>query len=120
MHYRAESEGVPRVNVSISFADQDWYTTLTRKATPMIQLEERALVAAGMSMLWVPQNRRAYPVYGHKGKAEYSLMNVFDCKVVGGMAVAALPEGEPRWVAHIRDNFCTPPIRAWLLMPILF
>ncbi|KAM0008112.1 hypothetical protein Hdeb2414_s0121g00803081 [Helianthus debilis subsp. tardiflorus] len=36
MHYRAESEGVPRVNVSISFADQDWYTTLTRKAFPMI------------------------------------------------------------------------------------
>ncbi|MFS7945307.1 hypothetical protein Hanom_Chr06g00522741 [Helianthus anomalus] len=36
MHYWAESEGVPRVNVSISYTDQDWYTTLTRKVTPII------------------------------------------------------------------------------------
>ncbi|KAF5808329.1 hypothetical protein HanXRQr2_Chr04g0144111 [Helianthus annuus] len=68
MHYRTESESVPQVNVSISYADQDWYTTLTQKVTPIIQLEERALVAAGMSMLWVLQNPRAYPVYGYKGK----------------------------------------------------
>ncbi|KAM0044442.1 hypothetical protein Hdeb2414_s0010g00353321 [Helianthus debilis subsp. tardiflorus] len=74
----------------------------------MIQLEERALVAAGMSMLWVPQNPRAYPFYGHKGKAGYSLMNVFDSKVTGGMAVAALLEGEPGWVDRIRDNFLHP------------
>ncbi|MFS7962329.1 hypothetical protein Hanom_Chr08g00725381 [Helianthus anomalus] len=67
MHYRSESEGVPWVNVSISYTDQDWYTTLTRKVTPIIQLEERALVAAGMSMLWAPQNPRAFPVYGYKG-----------------------------------------------------
>ncbi|MFS8023759.1 hypothetical protein Hanom_Chr16g01455311 [Helianthus anomalus] len=52
MRYRPESEGVPRVNVSISFADQDCYVTLTWKATPMIPLEEMALVAAGMSLLW--------------------------------------------------------------------
>ncbi|MFS7994542.1 hypothetical protein Hanom_Chr12g01107281 [Helianthus anomalus] len=71
------------------------------------KLEERALVAAGMSMLWVPQNPRAYPVYGHKGKG-YSLMNVFNPKVAGGMVVAALPEGEPGWVARIRDNFLHP------------
>ncbi|KAM0027740.1 hypothetical protein Hdeb2414_s0019g00543701 [Helianthus debilis subsp. tardiflorus] len=94
MHYRSESEGVPRVNVSIAFADKEWYMTLTWKATPMIQLEERTLVVTGMSMLWVPQNPRAYPVYAHKGKG-YCLMNVFDPKVAGGMAVAALPEGEP-------------------------
>ncbi|KAJ0694513.1 hypothetical protein HanPI659440_Chr15g0609651 [Helianthus annuus] len=107
MHYRSESEGVPRVNVSIAFTDEEWYKTLTRKATPMIQLEERALVAAGMSMLWVPQNPRAYPVYAHKGRG-YSLMNVFDPKVAGGMAVAAMPEGEPGWVNRIRDNFLHP------------
>ncbi|KAL9999808.1 hypothetical protein Hdeb2414_s0460g00898561 [Helianthus debilis subsp. tardiflorus] len=50
MHYRAGSEGVPKVNASIDFAEQDWYKTLIRKATPISQLEERALVGAGMSM----------------------------------------------------------------------
>ncbi|KAJ0851875.1 hypothetical protein HanRHA438_Chr14g0631841 [Helianthus annuus] len=107
MHYRSESEGVLRVAVSIAFADEDWYKTLSQRATPMIQLEEKALVAAGMSMLWVPRDPRAYPVYAHKGRG-YSLMNVFDPKVAGGMAVAALREGEPGWIARIRDNFLHP------------
>ncbi|MFS7938065.1 hypothetical protein Hanom_Chr05g00435121 [Helianthus anomalus] len=43
MHYRAKSEDVPHVNVSVDFTEQDWYTTLNRKVTPFIQLEERAL-----------------------------------------------------------------------------
>ncbi|MFS7947847.1 hypothetical protein Hanom_Chr06g00552991 [Helianthus anomalus] len=107
MHYRTKSAGVPRVNVSIAFADEEWYKTLTWKATPMIQLEERALVAAGKSMLWVPQNPRAYPMYAHKGRG-YSLMNAFDPKVAGGMAVVVLPEGELGWVARIRNNFLHP------------
>ncbi|MFS7990062.1 hypothetical protein Hanom_Chr11g01054391 [Helianthus anomalus] len=94
MSYRSESEGVPRVAVSIAFADEDWYKKLSRRATPMIQLDEKALVAAGMSMLWVPRDPRAYPVYAHKGKVRYSLMNVFNPKVAGGMDVAALPEEE--------------------------
>ncbi|KAJ0633696.1 hypothetical protein HanLR1_Chr17g0679801 [Helianthus annuus] len=108
MHYQSESEGVPRVAVSIAFADEDWYKTLSRRATLMIQLEERAPVAAGMSMLWVPRDPRAYLDYAHKGRAGYSLMNVFDSKVAGGMAVAALPKGEPGWVSRIRDNFLHP------------
>ncbi|KAM0070511.1 hypothetical protein Hdeb2414_s0001g00013991 [Helianthus debilis subsp. tardiflorus] len=54
MHYREESEGVHRVNVSINFAEQEWYKVLTRKVTSITQLEERVLVAAGMSMLWAP------------------------------------------------------------------
>ncbi|KAJ0678185.1 hypothetical protein HanOQP8_Chr12g0444971 [Helianthus annuus] len=108
MHYRSKSEGVPRVAVSIAFADEDWYKTLSRRATLMIQLEERAIVAAGTSMLWVPRDPRAYPVYAHKGKAGYSLVNVFDPKVAGGMAVAALHEGEPGWISRIRDNFLHP------------
>ncbi|MFS7945310.1 hypothetical protein Hanom_Chr06g00522771 [Helianthus anomalus] len=91
MHYRANSEGVPRVNVSISYTDQDW-----------------ALVAAGMSTLWVPQNPRAYPVYGYKGKAGYSLMNVFDPNVGDAMVVVVLPEDRPVWVDQIRDNFLHP------------
>ncbi|KAJ0668957.1 hypothetical protein HanPI659440_Chr17g0695561 [Helianthus annuus] len=107
MHYRSESDGVPRVAVSIAFADEDWYKTLSRRATLMIQLEERAPVAAGMSMLWVPRDPRAYLDYTHKGRG-YSMMNVFDSKVAGGMAVAALPKGEPGWVSRIRDNFLHP------------
>ncbi|KAJ0947067.1 hypothetical protein HanRHA438_Chr01g0011051 [Helianthus annuus] len=43
MHYRAESEGVPR-------------------------LKERDLVAVGLSMLWAPQNPRGFPIYGYQGK----------------------------------------------------
>ncbi|MFS7999140.1 hypothetical protein Hanom_Chr12g01162501 [Helianthus anomalus] len=57
-----------------------------------------------MSLFWVPRDPRAYPVYPHKGKG-YSLMNVFDPKVAGGMAMAALPEAEPVWTTRIRDNF---------------
>ncbi|KAJ0539992.1 hypothetical protein HanRHA438_Chr00c33g0855381 [Helianthus annuus] len=38
----------------------------------------------------------------------YNLMNVFDPKLVGGIAMAALLEGEPGWVARIRDNFLHP------------
>ncbi|KAJ0719512.1 hypothetical protein HanLR1_Chr08g0282581 [Helianthus annuus] len=105
MHYRSESEGVPRVNVSISYTDQDWYTTLTRKVTPIIQLEERALVAAGMSMLWTPQNPRAFPVYMYKGKAGYNIMIIFYPNVGGVMFVVALPENRPLWVDQIRGNF---------------
>ncbi|KAJ0606811.1 hypothetical protein HanHA89_Chr03g0089361 [Helianthus annuus] len=65
MHYRAESEGVTCVNVSMDFAEQEWYKVLTRKVTSIAQLEERALVGAGMSMLWAPQNPREVPVYGY-------------------------------------------------------
>ncbi|MFS8007469.1 hypothetical protein Hanom_Chr14g01261341 [Helianthus anomalus] len=50
------------------FVEQDWYKVLTRKATPISQLEERALAGAGMSMLWVPKNPRGIHVYGYQGK----------------------------------------------------
>ncbi|KAM0043787.1 hypothetical protein Hdeb2414_s0010g00345441 [Helianthus debilis subsp. tardiflorus] len=93
MHYRAESEEVPRVNVSVDFTEQEWHKVLTRKVTPIIQLEERTLVAVGMSMLCAPQNTRGFPIYGYQGKSGYSLMNVFD-PIVGG--------------AMIRDNFLHP------------
>ncbi|KAF5754025.1 hypothetical protein HanRHA438_Chr17g0797301 [Helianthus annuus] len=68
MHYRAEGEGVPKVNVPINFAEQDWYKTLIRKGTPISQHEERALVGADMSILWIPKNPRGVPVYGYQGK----------------------------------------------------
>ncbi|MFS7945306.1 hypothetical protein Hanom_Chr06g00522731 [Helianthus anomalus] len=61
-----------------------------------------------MSTLWAPQNPRAYPVYGYKGKAGYSLMNVFDPKVGDAMVVVVLPEDRPVWVDQIRDNFLHP------------
>ncbi|MFS7983975.1 hypothetical protein Hanom_Chr11g00981031 [Helianthus anomalus] len=98
MHYRAESEGVPRVNVLVDFTEHEWYKVLTRKVTPIIQLAERALVAAGMSMLWAPQNPRGFPIYGYQGKGIAS----------GAMVVAALPEGRPLWVDQIRNIFLHP------------
>ncbi|KAJ0770624.1 hypothetical protein HanPI659440_Chr07g0259811 [Helianthus annuus] len=62
MHYRAEREWVPKVVLVGSYADREWYKTLTKLPTPIIQLEEKALVAAGMSLLWVPRDPRAAPV----------------------------------------------------------
>ncbi|MFS7948127.1 hypothetical protein Hanom_Chr06g00556311 [Helianthus anomalus] len=87
IHYRSESEGVPKVAVSVSFTDQEWYKTLTWRPTPIIQLEEKAHIAAGMSLL---------------------LMNVFDPKVAGEMAMEVLPVGEPKWTERIRDIFLHP------------
>ncbi|KAL9998017.1 hypothetical protein Hdeb2414_s0583g00919461 [Helianthus debilis subsp. tardiflorus] len=107
MHYRLESEGIPRVNVSIDFTEQEWYIVLTRKVTSIIQFEERALVAAGMSMLWAPQNPRGFPVYRYRGKG-YSMTNIFDHNAGGAMVVASLPEGRPLWLDQIRDNFLHP------------
>ncbi|MFS7938185.1 hypothetical protein Hanom_Chr05g00436421 [Helianthus anomalus] len=88
MHYRAESEGVPLVNVLVDFVAQYWYKVLTKKVIPIIQLEEKALVAAGMT--------------------GYNLMNVFDPKAGGAMVVAILPEGRPLWLDQIRNNFLHP------------
>ncbi|KAF5804759.1 hypothetical protein HanRHA438_Chr05g0210661 [Helianthus annuus] len=85
-----------------------------------------------MSLMWVPREPRAFPVYAYKGKgtfcllfyvlfhshflfltcfcfsAGYSLMNLFDTKFGGEMALALLPAGEPMWTARIRDNFLHP------------
>ncbi|KAM0043324.1 hypothetical protein Hdeb2414_s0010g00339951 [Helianthus debilis subsp. tardiflorus] len=85
------------VNVSVNFVDQEWYKTLTRKATSICQIEDRALVRAGMSMLWVPKNPRGVPVYGYDGKVGYSLLNVLDPKAAGAMVEAVFAEGKPVW-----------------------
>ncbi|MFS7936661.1 hypothetical protein Hanom_Chr05g00418401 [Helianthus anomalus] len=95
MHYRDESEGVSRVNVSVDFTEQ-------------YCLKRGCLVATGMSMLWAPQNPRGFPIYGYQEKVGFTLMNVFDPKAGGAMAVAALPEGRPLWVDQIRNNFLHP------------
>ncbi|KAJ0511890.1 hypothetical protein HanRHA438_Chr11g0530761 [Helianthus annuus] len=100
MHYHDESEGILRVNVSVDFVDQEWYKTLTQKVTSISQIEERALVGAGMSMLWVPKNPRGVPVFGYKGKG----ISV----AVGAMAEAILAEGKPVWLDQIRDHFLHP------------
>ncbi|MFS7955296.1 hypothetical protein Hanom_Chr07g00640991 [Helianthus anomalus] len=70
LNYRAGSEGVPRVNVSVDFVEQEWYKVLTRKVAPIIQLEERALVAVGMSMLWAPQTLEVSRFMDTKGKQD--------------------------------------------------
>ncbi|KAM0021931.1 hypothetical protein Hdeb2414_s0013g00421161 [Helianthus debilis subsp. tardiflorus] len=108
MHYREDSKGVPRVNVSISFAEQEWYKVLTWKVTSITQLEERVLVAAGISMLWAPQNPRGVLVYGYQGKVGYSLMNFLEPKAGGAMVIAYLPEGRPVCLDQIRDRFLYP------------
>ncbi|MFS7994829.1 hypothetical protein Hanom_Chr12g01110721 [Helianthus anomalus] len=57
MHYRLADEGVPKLPV-VPYAEEQWYKTLTRNPMMMLQLDEKALVAAGMSMLWAPKNYR--------------------------------------------------------------
>ncbi|KAJ0920276.1 hypothetical protein HanRHA438_Chr05g0239511 [Helianthus annuus] len=90
-----------------SHADQQWYKTLTRTPTAMLQLDEKALVATGMSLLWLPKNPRAAPIYAYKDKA-YNLMNALDPEVGGEMVTQLLPEGEIPWVEQIQDNFLHP------------
>ncbi|MFS7937897.1 hypothetical protein Hanom_Chr05g00433141 [Helianthus anomalus] len=78
MHYHAEREGVPKFVLVGAYHDREWYKTLTHVPTPIIQLEEKAPVAAWISIMWVPKDPRAAPVYAFKGKVGYSLMNVLD------------------------------------------
>ncbi|MFS7889180.1 hypothetical protein Hanom_Chr00s000003g01603941 [Helianthus anomalus] len=73
----------------------------------MLQQDEKELVAAGMSLLWVPKNPSARPVYAYKDKA-YNLMNALDPEVGGEMVTQLLPEREISWVEKIKDNFLHP------------
>ncbi|KAM0021790.1 hypothetical protein Hdeb2414_s0024g00654831 [Helianthus debilis subsp. tardiflorus] len=68
MHYRSVSEGIPKTDMLVDFAKQEWYKKVTHKATAISQLEEMALVGAGMSLLWFPKNPLGVPVYGYQGK----------------------------------------------------
>ncbi|MFS8018110.1 hypothetical protein Hanom_Chr15g01388301 [Helianthus anomalus] len=86
MHYRFEREGVPKV------------------PTAIVQLEEKTLVAAGMSMMWDTRDPSVAPIYAFRSKG-YNLMNVLDPEVGGEMTTRILPEGERPWVDQIRDNF---------------
>ncbi|MFS8007917.1 hypothetical protein Hanom_Chr14g01266671 [Helianthus anomalus] len=81
-------EGIPKVDVTVNFAQQEWYKKLTHKGTSISQLEERALVGAGMSMLWVLKNHLGVPVYGYQGNLGYNLLNVLDPKAGGAMIKA--------------------------------
>ncbi|KAF5783523.1 hypothetical protein HanRHA438_Chr11g0521321 [Helianthus annuus] len=71
---------------------------LTEKATSISQLEEMALVGAGMSLLWVPKNPFGVPVYGYQGKLGYSLLNVLDPKAGGAMVEAIQKDGKSTWL----------------------
>ncbi|KAJ0457736.1 hypothetical protein HanIR_Chr15g0777111 [Helianthus annuus] len=108
MHYRAEGEGIPKVGVTVDFAQQEWYKKVTHKATSISQLEEMALVGAGMRMLWVPKNPLGVPVYGYQGKFGYSLLNVLDPRAGGAMVEAIQAEGKPTWLDQIRNRFLHP------------
>ncbi|KAJ0622338.1 hypothetical protein HanIR_Chr01g0018881 [Helianthus annuus] len=108
MHYRSVGEGIPKVDVLVGFAEEDWYKKLTHKATAISQLEEMALVGAGMSLLWVPKNPLGVPVYGYQGKFGYSLINVLDPKAAGAMVEAIQEDGKPTWLNQIRGRFLHP------------
>ncbi|KAJ0843948.1 hypothetical protein HanRHA438_Chr15g0696981 [Helianthus annuus] len=108
MHYRAIGEGIPKVNVVVGFAQQAWYKKLTEKTTSICQLEEMALVGAGMSLLWVPKNPFGVPVYGYQGKLGYSLLNVLDPKADGAMIEAIQKDGKSTWLDQIHNRFLHP------------
>ncbi|MFS7998992.1 hypothetical protein Hanom_Chr12g01160671 [Helianthus anomalus] len=99
LHDWKQNEGIPKVDVTVNFAKQEWYKKLTHKATSISQLKEMALVGAGMSMLWVPKNPFGVPVY-----VGYNLLNVLDPKAGGAMMEAIQAEGKPTWLDQIRDR----------------
>ncbi|KAJ0617791.1 hypothetical protein HanHA89_Chr02g0045821 [Helianthus annuus] len=108
MPYRHVSQGIPKVDVMQDFAAQDWYRKITSKATAISQLDEMALVGAGMSLLWVPKHPLGQPVYSHQGKFGYSLINVLDLKTAGIMVEAIQADGNPTWLDQIRGRFLHP------------
>ncbi|KAJ0804330.1 hypothetical protein HanPI659440_Chr02g0036791 [Helianthus annuus] len=108
MSYRQVGQGVPKVDALPDYAAQEWYGKITAKATAISQLDEMALVGAGMSMLWVPKHPLGQPVYSHKGKFGYSLLNALDPKVAGAMVEAIQADGNPTWLDQIRDRFLHP------------
>ncbi|KAJ0924565.1 hypothetical protein HanPSC8_Chr05g0229561 [Helianthus annuus] len=108
MHYRSVSERIPKIDVLADFAKQEWYKKVTHKATAISQLEEMALVGAGMSLRWFPKNSLGVPVYGYQGKFGYSLLNVLDPKAAGAMVEAIQEDGKPTWLDQIRSRFLHP------------
>ncbi|KAF5768199.1 hypothetical protein HanXRQr2_Chr14g0633581 [Helianthus annuus] len=108
MHYRAVNEGIPKVDVMADFAKQEWYKKVTHKATAISQVEEMALVGAGMSLRWFPKNPLGVPVYGYQGKLGYSLLNVLDPKAAGAMVEAVQEDGKPTWLDQFRPRFLHP------------
>ncbi|KAM0016869.1 hypothetical protein Hdeb2414_s0028g00701551 [Helianthus debilis subsp. tardiflorus] len=108
MHYRLVSEGIPKVDAMADYATQDWYKMITHKATAISQLEEMALVGAGMSLLWAPKNPLGVPFYSYQGKFGYSLINVLDPKAVGAMVEGIQEDGKPTWRNQIRGRFLHP------------
>ncbi|MFS8007464.1 hypothetical protein Hanom_Chr14g01261291 [Helianthus anomalus] len=108
MYYRAMSDGLPKVDVMEEFIVQDWYKKITTKETAISQLDEMALVGAGMSLLWVPKHPLGQPVYSYQGKFGYSLINVLDPKAAGAMVEAIQADGSPTWLDQIRGRFLHP------------
>ncbi|KAL9996512.1 hypothetical protein Hdeb2414_s0692g00936321 [Helianthus debilis subsp. tardiflorus] len=108
MSYRQVAQGIPRVDVLPDFAAQEWYGKITAKATAISQLDEMALVGAGMSMLWVPKHPLGQPVYSHRGKFGYSLLNALDPKAAGAMVEAIQADGNPTWLDQIQGRFLHP------------
>ncbi|MFS7922800.1 hypothetical protein Hanom_Chr03g00253241 [Helianthus anomalus] len=107
MHYREESKGIPRVNVSINFSDEEWYKVLTRRLLLFPNLK-RGRWWGWHEHVVGPSNPRGIPVYGYQGKVGYCLLNVLDPKAAGAMVEAILPEGKPVWLDQIRDRFLHP------------
>ncbi|KAJ0834932.1 hypothetical protein HanRHA438_Chr16g0749291 [Helianthus annuus] len=113
MSYRQVGQGVPKVDVLPDYAAQEWYGKITAKPTAISQLDEMALVGAGMSLLWVPKHPLGQPAYSHKGKCivlsfGYSLLNALDPKSAGAMVEAIQADGNPTWLEQIRDRFLHP------------
>ncbi|KAF5804713.1 hypothetical protein HanXRQr2_Chr05g0200381 [Helianthus annuus] len=108
MSYRQVGQGVPRVDVPPNYGDQDWFKKITAKPTAISQLDEMALVGAGMSLLWVPKHPLGQPAYSHKGKFGYSLLNALDPKSAGAMVEAIQADGNPTWLEQIHDRFLHP------------
>ncbi|KAJ0922613.1 hypothetical protein HanPSC8_Chr05g0205931 [Helianthus annuus] len=110
-----EFQGVDEIPLETMDApvDEIWYQDI--KEIPSIQLPERALVAAKMSLLW-KADRTDKPVYMEEktSKSQKSLAHVVALYVVaykrekGKMTSVPLETGEKPWYHQIVGNFAHP------------
>ncbi|KAJ0466685.1 hypothetical protein HanIR_Chr14g0674931 [Helianthus annuus] len=95
MHYRSVGEGIPKVDVLVGFAEQDWYKKLTQGNCHF------SVGGDGLSWCW---NEFVVGTEEPLGFG-YSLINVLDPKAAGAMVEAIQEDGKPTWLNQIRGRF---------------
>ncbi|MFS7929502.1 hypothetical protein Hanom_Chr04g00333251 [Helianthus anomalus] len=97
------NEDVATESIQTPFSET-WYQDL--KDVPWIELPEKALVGAGMSLFW-RMNREDKPVYTEDGKIVSLYIVAFE-REGGAMATFPKRADEELWYLQIVKNFALP------------